>query len=209
MMKNAMTKPSDRTRDGIKIHAPEDFDGMRAAGRVAAAILDEVGAEVRPGVSTGAINDWVHQAVIERGAQSATIDYRGYKHASCISVNHVVCHGVPDHGKRLRDGDILNIDVTVIVDGWYGDSSRMFVAGEANRRAMRLIDITHEALMVGIAAVRPGATFGDLGAAIQTYVEGKRCSVVRQYCGHGLGRVFHDAPNVLHYGPYRVDEAGR
>lgn len=200
MMKKTMMKAADRTADGIKIHTPSEFDGMRAAGRITAEILDEVGEQVRPGVSTGAINDWIHEAVLDKGATSATIGYRGYKHASCISVNHVVCHGVPDETKKLRDGDVLNIDVTVVYDGWFGDSSRMYVAGQTNRRALRLIDITHEALMRGIASVKPGATFGDLGHAIQTYAEANRCSVVRQYCGHGIGRVFHDNPSVVHYG---------
>ena len=133
------------------------------------------------------------------GATSATVGYKGYRHATCISINHVVCHGIPSE-KRLRDGDILNIDVTVIVDGWYGDSSRMYVAGRPARKAERLIDITHDALMEGIAQVAPGNTFGDIGAAIQRFAEAHRCSVVRDFCGHGLGRVFHAAPNVLHYG---------
>ena len=133
------------------------------------------------------------------GATSATVGYKGYRHATCISINHVVCHGIPSE-KRLRDGDILNIDVTVIVDGWYGDTSRMYVAGAPGRKAERLIDVTHDALMEGIAQVAPGNTFGDIGAAIQRFAEAHRCSVVRDFCGHGLGRVFHAAPNVLHYG---------
>jgi len=133
------------------------------------------------------------------GATSATVGYKGYRHATCISINHVVCHGIPSD-KRLKDGDILNIDVTVIVDGWFGDSSRMYVAGTAARKAERLIDITHDALMEGIGQVRPGNSFGDIGAAIQRFAEANRCSVVRDFCGHGLGRVFHAAPNVLHYG---------
>jgi len=133
------------------------------------------------------------------GAKSATIGYRGYQHASCISVNHVVCHGIPGP-KVLKDGDILNIDVTVIVDGWYGDTSRMYVAGALPRKAERLIQVTHDALMLGTEAVRPGNTFGDIGHAIQSYVEAQRMSVVRDFCGHGLGRVFHAPPNVLHYG---------
>ena len=126
-------------------------------------------------------------------------NYRGYRKSICTSINHVVCHGIPDD-KPLRDGDILNIDVTLIVEGWHGDSSRMYVAGEAPRRAQRLIDVTYEALMRGIAAVKPGATTGDIGAAIQSYAEPERCSVVRDFCGHGLGRLFHDEPNILHYG---------
>ena len=187
------------TREGIRIHQPGDFAGMHKAGALAAQILDEVGALVQPGTTTGVIDDFIRNRVAETGATSATIGYRGYQHASCISVNHVVCHGIPGD-KVLKDGDILNIDVTVIVDGWYGDSSRMFVAGTPSVKAKRLIQVTHDALMKGIEAVRPGATFGDIGWAIQEYAEGQRMSVVRDFCGHGLGRVFHAPPNVLHFG---------
>ncbi len=187
-------------RDGIRIHAPEDFAGMHAAGRLAADILDRVAPLVVPGVSTGELDAAVEQMIAAAGAVSATIGYKGYRHATCISINHVVCHGIPSDAKKLKDGDILNIDVTVIVDGWYGDTSRMYVAGTPARKAERLIDITHDALMKGIEEVRPGNTFGDIGAAIQRFAEAHRCSVVRDFCGHGLGRVFHAAPNVLHYG---------
>ncbi len=201
------------TKDGIRIHERADFAGMHAAGRVAAQILDEMRDLVRPGVTTGEIDRVITERVAALGATSATIGYRGYRHASCISVNHVVCHGIPGspipgskHEKhprgddRLIDGDILNIDVTVILDGWYGDTSRMFVAGSPRPFAQRLIDVTHDALMRGIAAVRPGATFGDIGHAIQSHVEAQRMAVVRDFCGHGLGRVFHAPPNVLHFG---------
>ncbi len=195
-----MDDPRGRlTKDGIRIYEPEDFEGMRRAGRLAAEILDEVTAEVEPGVTTAALDAFIEDRVNAAGAKSATIGYRGYRHASCISVNHVVCHGIPGP-KVLKDGDILNIDVTVIVDGWYGDTSRMYVAGSVNRKAERLIQVTHDALMLGIEAVRPGNTFGDIGHAIQSYVEAQRMSVVRDFCGHGLGRVFHAPPNVLHYG---------
>ena len=187
------------TKEGIRIHLPEDSAGMHRAGAVASQILDEVGALVEPGVTTGALDAFIERRIGELGATSATIGYRGYEHASCISVNHVVCHGIPGD-KALKDGDILNIDVTVIVDGWYGDTSRMYVAGRAPIRAQRLLKVTHDALMKGIEAVRPGATFGDIGAAIQTYAEGQRMSVVRDFCGHGIGKVFHSAPNVLHFG---------
>ncbi|MFN3824442.1 MAG: type I methionyl aminopeptidase [Pseudorhodobacter sp.] len=187
------------TKDGIRIHEDADFAGMREAGRVAAEILDAVGALVVPGVTTGALDDFITAEVTRRGVVSATIGYKGYQHASCISVNHVVCHGIPG-GKVVKDGDILNIDVTVIKDGWFGDTSRMYVAGTAPRRAARLIEVTHDALMRGIETVRPGNSFGDIGAAIQAYVESQRMSVVRDFCGHGLGRVFHAPPNVLHYG---------
>jgi methionyl aminopeptidase len=207
------------TRDGIRIHEEADFAGMRAAGRAAAGILDAVAPMVVPGITTAALDAFITDEVARRGLTSATVGYKGYQHASCISVNNVVCHGIPGQpipkgasdtiskdlekrrpDDRLLDGDILNIDVTVIVDGWYGDSSRMYVAGNLAPRSRRLIQVTHDALMKGIAAVRPGATFGDIGHAIQAYVEAHRMSVVRDFCGHGLGRVFHAPPNVLHYG---------
>ena len=187
------------TRDGIRIHEDADFAGMAAAGRVAAEILDLIGPLVAPGVTTEALDIFITEEVARRGVVSATIGYKGYQHASCISVNHVVCHGIPGP-KMLKDGDILNIDVTVIVDGWFGDTSRMYVAGDLPRKSERLIQVTHDALMKGIEAVRPGNTFGDIGHAIQSYVEAQRMSVVRDFCGHGLGRVFHAPPNVLHYG---------
>jgi methionyl aminopeptidase len=187
------------TKDGIRIHNPEDFAGMHKAGQLAAEILDRVAPMIAPGVTTEALDAAIEAMVNEAGATSATIGYRGYAHASCISVNHVVCHGIPGT-KTLKDGDILNIDVTVIVDGWFGDTSRMYVAGRLGRKAERLIQITHDALFKGIEAVKPGNTFGDIGHAIQTFVEGQRMSVVRDFCGHGLGQVFHAPPNVLHYG---------
>jgi methionyl aminopeptidase len=187
------------TKDGIRIYEDADFAGMREAGRIAAEILDMAIDHVKPGVLTSSIDDFIREEIGRRGVTSATIGYKGYQHASCISVNHVVCHGIPG-AKVLADGDILNIDVTVIVDGWFGDTSRMYVAGTASRKAERLIEVTHEALMRGIAAVKPGNTFGDIGFAIQSYVEANRMSVVRDFCGHGLGRVFHAPPNVLHYG---------
>ncbi|PTE14592.1 type I methionyl aminopeptidase [Pseudogemmobacter blasticus] len=195
--------PIRTTRDGIRIYDAADFAGMRDAGQVAAEILDQAAALVKPGATTAEIDDFIREEIVRRGVVSATIGYKGYQHASCISVNHVVCHGIPG-GKVLADGDILNIDVTVIVGGWYGDTSRMYVAGTLSRKAERLVEVTHEALMRGIAAVKPGATFGDIGHAIQTYVEANRMSVVRDFCGHGLGRVFHAPPNVLHYGRPRT-----
>ncbi len=187
------------TKDGIRIYEPADFDGMMKAGALAAEILDAVAPMVKVGQTTGVLDDAIRGMVEDAGAKSATIGYKGYQHASCISVNHVVCHGIPGP-KVLKDGDILNIDVTVIVDGWYGDTSRMYVAGKLPRKAERLIDVTHDALWKGIEAVRPGNTFGDIGQAIQAHVESNRMSVVRDFCGHGLGRVFHAPPNVLHYG---------
>jgi methionyl aminopeptidase len=187
------------TKDGIRIHEAADFAGMHAAGRLAAEILDRIAEHVVPGATTGALDELITTWVEEAGATSATIGYKGYQHASCISVNHVVCHGIPG-AKVLKEGDILNIDVTVVVDGWYGDTSRMFVAGSLSRKAERLIQVTHDALFRGIEAVKPGNTFGDIGHAIQSFVEAQRMSVVRDFCGHGLGRVFHAPPNVLHYG---------
>ncbi len=186
-------------KDGILIYEETDFEGMRKAGRLAAETLDMIIPHVKPGVSTLELDSLIQSYIEDHGATSATIGYRGYQHASCISINHVVCHGIPSD-KRLKDGDILNIDVTCILDGWYGDTSRMYVAGKLSRKAERLIDVTHDALMKGIEAVKPGNTFGDIGAAIQKFAEGYRMSVVRDFCGHGLGQVFHSAPNVLHYG---------
>ena len=187
------------TREGIRIHETADFAGMHRAGALAAQILDEIAEHVFVGQTTAAIDKLIEDKVNASGAKSATIGYKGYQHASCISVNHVVCHGIPGD-KVLKDGDILNVDVTVIVDGWFGDTSRMYVAGKLSRKSERLIQVTYDALMKGIEAVRPGATFGDIGHAIQSYVEAHRMSVVRDFCGHGLGRVFHSPPNVLHYG---------
>ena len=195
-----MDEPRGRlTKDGIRIYEASDFAGMYRAGRAAAEVLDAMCPLVVPGVTTEELDRVITEMVPKLGARSATIGYRGYQHASCISVNHVVCHGIPGP-KTLKDGDILNIDVTVILDGWYGDTSRMYVAGQAARRSERLIQVTHDALFKGIEAVRPGNSFGDIGYAIQAYVEANRMSVVRDFCGHGLGRVFHAPPNVLHYG---------
>ncbi len=186
----------------IKLHRAEDFAGMRTAGRLAAACLDMIAGHVKPGVSTGHLDDLIREFVFDNGALSATIGYRGYRHASCISLNHVICHGIPSE-KAIKDGDIMNIDVTVIVDGWHGDTSRMFWAGEPKVKARRLVDTTYEALMKGLEAIRPGASLRDIGRAIQTHAEAQGFSVVRDFCGHGLGRVFHDAPNVVHYAEYR------
>ncbi len=183
----------------ITLHAPEDFVGMRKAGQLAAATLDMITPHVQPGVTTGALDAMILEFIEKNGATSATVGYRGYQHASCISINHVVCHGIPGT-KKLMDGDILNIDVTVILDGWYGDTSRMYVAGTPSTKAKLLMDVTYESLMRGIKAVRPGARLGDVGHAIQSYVEKQRFSVVRDFCGHGIGRTFHASPNVLHYG---------
>lgn len=199
--------PDTPARTGeIRLHRPEDFEGMRRAGRLAAEVLDMLVAHVRPGVATGELDRLAFEFIVERGALPACLLYRGYVKTTCISVNHVVCHGTP--GPRpLREGDVANIDVTVILDGWHGDSSRMYAVGRVAPKAQRLIEVTREALERGIAAVRPGARFGDIGEAIAAYVRAQRCSVVEEFCGHGLGRLFHDAPNVLHYVP--KDKLGR
>ncbi|WP_343559926.1 type I methionyl aminopeptidase [Kiloniella sp. b19] len=176
------------------------FEGMRRAGRLAAETLDYITPFVKPGVSTGELNDLCHAFITEHGATPAPLNYKGFPKSVCISINHVVCHGIPDEGRILKDGDSLNIDVTVILDGWHGDTSRMFFAGKPTIKAKRLATVTYDCLMYGIEAVRPGATLGDIGHAIQTHAEGNRCSVVRDFCGHGLGLQFHTPPSILHYG---------
>jgi methionyl aminopeptidase len=183
----------------IKVHDAEGFEGMRRAGKLAAECLDLLVPLVKPGVLTDELDRVAREFILDNGALPACLFYRGYAKTVCISPNHVVCHGIPGD-RALREGDIINIDVTTVVDGWHGDTSRMYGVGDVAGRARRLVDITFEALQRGIAVVKPGATFGDIGYAIQTYVENQRCSVVQDFCGHGVGRVFHDNPNVLHYG---------
>lgn len=183
----------------IRLHGPENFAGMRKASNLTARCLDALVEMVKPGVTTNEIDRFVFEFGADNGAIPATLNYRGYTKSSCTSINHVVCHGIPNE-KPLREGDIVNIDVTYILEGWHGDSSRMYPVGRVKRAAERLMEVTHECLMRGISAVRPGARTGAIGAAIQTYAEAQRCSVVRDFCGHGLGRLFHDAPNILHYG---------
>ena len=184
----------------ITIHGPEDFDGMRRAGRLAAETLDFITPHVQPGVTTEELDRLCHGFILDHGAIPAPLNYKGFPKSICTSVNHVVCHGIPSERKRLGKGDAINIDVTVILDGWHGDTSRMFFVGQNSVKARKLIEVTYEAMMKGIAAVRPGATLGDIGAAIQGHAEAQRFSVVRDFCGHGLGRIFHTAPSVLHYG---------
>lgn len=187
-------------RDGtVRLHGKEAFEGMRRAGQLAAAALDMITPHVKPGVLTETIDDLLLDFALQHGAVPAPLNYRGFPKSSCTSINHVVCHGIPGP-KPLREGDIVNIDVTLILDGWHGDTSRMYLVGNVSRRASRLVEITYEALQRGIAAVRSGHSTGHIGAAIQTYAEAQRCSIVRDFCGHGLGRVFHDRPNILHYG---------
>jgi methionyl aminopeptidase len=186
------------TRDGtIKLYDADAFVGMRRAGRVAADILDALVPHVVPGVTTAALDDIVRDMTLAAGGVPATLGYRGYTHSSCISINHVVCHGIPSE-KRLKDGDIVNIDVTPLVAGWHGDSSRMYLVGDVPIKARRLVDVTYECLMLGIAAVKPGARLGDVGAAIHAHAHAHRYGVVRDFCGHGVGRLFHDAPEVIH-----------
>jgi len=195
---DAATAPGRKTGH-IKLHGPEAFAAMRRAGQLAAEALDLLVERVKPGVTTEALDRFVFDFAASHGAYPASLNYRGYRKSICTSVNHVVCHGLPEP-KPLKEGDIVNIDVTFILDGWHGDSSRMYGVGEIPRRSQRLIDVTYEAMMRGIAVVKPGATTGDIGAAIQTFAEAERCSVVRDFCGHGLGRLFHDEPNILHFG---------
>ena len=197
-------------KDGIVIHKLDDFQGMRSACELAANTLDMISDYVQPGVTTESLDSLCHDYILDHGAVPATLGYRGFPKSSCISINHVVCHGIPGP-KILKEGDILNIDVTAILNGWHGDSSRMYLSGNVSKKAFRLIEVTHEALMRAIAVVKPGNTFGDIGYAIQSFVEPKKMSVVKDFCGHGLGRVFHSSPNVLHFGKRKtgaVIEAG-
>jgi methionyl aminopeptidase len=184
----------------VILHGPEDFAAMRLAGRLAAELLDYITPYVTPGVATSELDRLIETYTRDRGGISAPLGYKGFPKSVCISVNHVVCHGIP--GDRvLIDGDIVNIDVTPLVHGWHGDSSRMYLVGDrVSLRARKLVDVTYEAMMRGIETIRPGSTLGDLGHAIQTYVEANRFSVVRDFCGHGTGKTFHVSPSVLHYG---------
>jgi methionyl aminopeptidase len=198
-MNDTQSAPLDPEARQIRIHGPDDFEGMRHAGRLAAKTLDHITPLVVPGVTTEELDRACHEFILDHGAIPAPLGYRGFPKSICTSVNHVVCHGIPGD-KRLANGDIVNIDVTVILDGWHGDTSRMYNVGNVKRLAQRLVETTFHALWKGIDVVRPGATVGDIGHAIQSYVEAERFSVVRDFCGHGLGQVFHDAPSVLHFG---------
>jgi methionyl aminopeptidase len=189
-----------RTHAGITLHGPEGFAGMRAAGRLAAEILDALVPHVVPGVTTQEIDDLVYRLMQDAGAIPATLGYRGYTKSSCTSINHVVCHGIPSSDRTLKDGDIVNIDVTPILNGWHGDTSRMYLVGDVPVKARRLVDVTYECLMLGLEQARPGNHLGDISHAIQTHAEKHRYSVVRDFCGHGVGQVFHSAPEVVHAG---------
>lgn len=194
----ALDSPKSNTGQ-IKLYDEKAFAGMKAVGELTAKALDMLIPEVRPGVATEHLDRLVYEFALDYGCAPAPLNYRGFPKSICTSINKVVCHGIPG-SKKLRDGDIVNIDVTLIKDGWHGDSSRMYYVGTVPRKARRLVEVTYESLMLGIAEVRPGATLGDVGAAIQTHAEENHCSVVREFCGHGIGLVFHDAPNILHYG---------
>lgn len=194
-----MKDTQKRSRDGIPIHGPKAFEAMRKAGHLAAETLDFITPYIVPGAVTQDLDRLMHDYITKRGAIPAPLNYKGFPKSTCISINEVVCHGIPD-SRALKDGDILNVDVTVILDGWFGDTSRMYWAGEPALKAKRLTDITYRSMMAGINVVRPGATLGDIGFAIQRLAEGEHCSVVRDFCGHGLGQVFHDTPSILHYG---------
>ncbi|MDO8289043.1 MAG: type I methionyl aminopeptidase [Parvibaculum sp.] len=194
----AQTAPVRNTGQ-IKLYDAAGFAGMRKVGALAGAALDMLAPFIKPGVTTDEIDRAVYEFGLANGALPATLGYRGYRHSCCTSINHVVCHGIPSD-RVLREGDIVNVDVTYILDGWHGDTNRMYYVGDVPRKAARLCEVTYEAMMRGIAAVRPGATLGDIGYAIQSYAEAERCSVVREFCGHGVGLVFHDMPNILHYG---------
>lgn len=191
---------ADKRKNGIMIYDPSEFDGMRKAGRLAAECLDYITPFVKVGVTTGELDDLMREFVLERNGILACLGYRGYPKSSCISINHVICHGIPSYERKLADGDILNIDMTVIVDGWFGDTSRMYYAGKPKLKATRLCDVTYECMMRGIDVVKPGARFGDIGAVIEEYAHKYGYSVVDMFCGHGVGKVFHDAPNVMHCG---------
>jgi methionyl aminopeptidase len=193
------TQAPQRNTGQIKLYDKEAFKAMHKAGQLAAKALDELASIVRPGTTTNEIDTFLYEFGLKHGAIPATLNYRGYRKSCCTSINHVVCHGIPNE-KPLKEGDIVNIDITYLLDGWHGDSSRMFPVGNIKRAAERLIEVTYESLMRGIAVVKPGARLGDIGAAIQDYAESERCSVVRDFCGHGIGQLFHDAPNILHYG---------
>jgi methionyl aminopeptidase len=188
--------PEERS---VKIHTAKDFEGMRKAGKLAAQTLDMLVPLIKPGMKTEEINTLVHEFTLAHGGTPAPLNYRGFPKSVCTSINHVICHGIPSE-KKLYDGDILNVDVTTILDGWFGDTSRMFYVGDVGIKARKLVETTYDALWRGINVVRPGATTGDIGHAIQEFAEAKRYSVVRDFCGHGLGRVFHDAPNIMHFG---------
>jgi methionyl aminopeptidase len=184
----------------VTIKTPEEIDKMRVAGRLAADVLQMIAGHVQPGVTTEELDRLCHDYIVEeQKAIPAPLNYRGFPKSICTSVNHQVCHGIPG-AKRLKNGDIVNIDVTVIKDGFHGDTSKMFLVGDPSKQARRLVDITYECMRIGIEMVRPGMRLGDIGHAIQAHAEARNYSIVREFCGHGIGRQFHEDPQVLHYG---------
>jgi methionyl aminopeptidase len=196
---SVVSSDANQRTGAIKLYGPEAFAGMRKAGQISASVLDSLTELVRPGVSTQALDDFVREAILAAGAIPANIGYRGFAHSSCISINHVVCHGIP--GERvLKHGDILNIDITSKLDGWHGDTSRMFLVGKVPRKASRLVEVAYECMMLGIEQARPGNRLGDVGHAIQKHAERHRYSIVRDFVGHGVGLVYHDEPDVCHFG---------
>jgi methionyl aminopeptidase len=200
MMKEAK-RSTVTTANGIPLNGPAEFEAMRKAGRLGAEVIDFITPYVQPGVSTGELDKLCHDYIIEHGAIPAPLNYRGFPKSICTSINHVVCHGIPDDGKKLGNGDVVNLDITVILDGWHGDTSRMFFVGDkVGVKAKKLVQTTYDAMMRGIEVVRPGATLGDIGYAIQEFAEAQRYSVVRDFCGHGIGTIFHCPPSILHYG---------
>lgn len=187
-------------KDGIELHRASDFEGMRKAGKLAAETLDMITQHVAPDVTTETLDKLCFDFITKHGAVPAPLGYKGFPKSICTSINHVVCHGIPED-RKLKDGDIVNIDVTVILDGWHGDSSRMYMVGDKiSVKARRLVDVTYDCLMKGIDVVKPGATLGDVGHVIQEYAESHRFSVVRDFCGHGIGQSFHAPPSVVHFG---------
>ena len=183
----------------IKIKTAEDIEAMKPACQHAADTLVMIEPYIKPGISTDEINDLVHEFTLKAGGIPAPLNYHGFPKSVCTSINHVVCHGIPSQ-KKLKDGDIVNVDVTTILNGWHGDTSKTFLVGTPKVRTQKIVSVARRALEVGIEMVRPGATLGDIGHAIQTYAEGQKCSIVREYCGHGIGKIFHEEPQVLHYG---------
>lgn len=199
-MKQALQTDRKFSPDGIELHGPEAFEGMRRAGRLAAEVLDYITPFVVPNAVTGELDRLCHEFIVKHNAIPAPLNYKGFPKSTCISINEVVCHGIPGE-RKLEDGDIANIDITVILDGWYGDTSRTFLVGDKVKAFhKRLVDVTYDSMMAGIEAIKPGATLGDLGHACQVVAEAAHFSVVRDFCGHGLGREFHTNPSVLHYG---------
>jgi len=185
----------------VTIKTPDEIEKMRVAGRLAAEVLEMIAPHVKPGVTTEALDKLCHDHIVDvQGAVPANVGYKGFPKTVCTSVNHVICHGIPTHSKVLKDGDIINIDVTVIKEGWHGDTSRMYYVGEPSVLSRRLVETTRDAMLEAISIVRPGTTLGDIGATIQKFAEARNFSVVREYCGHGIGRIYHEDPQVLHYG---------